>query len=445
MNPKYFGDMPILAVSLIGIVCGILVGVLTVLLASMSPCRKASGVSPVSAVNGMNKEAAPVEMKVKTAGLPVEVALGISHAAAVKKNLLLMMGSFAISIILFLSFSIMIEFMFNAITTLKPWTPDLSVVSEDNSLSISTEVLKELDDIPEIDKSYGRMFAYDLKGSCNGGAMAADLISYEQNQFRWAKDYVIDGSTEPAETVPGQVLVEYDASVKWRVGDKIILVINGKEEELTIAGFLSSTPFHSNDGNHLMICSEETFTKLIGGGYYTIIDMKLSKNATEDTIKEIRRISGDGIKLSDRRESNTSSRAVFYSLAIFVYGFLFVIASITVFNIINSMNMSISSRIRRYGVMRAIGMSGKQVKRMIIAEAATYSVCGCIIGTVLGLLINKSLYELAITSRWGYQWEIPVNYLLIILLIVVLSTMISVIGPTKKVRDMEIITSINCL
>jgi putative ABC transport system permease protein len=95
--------------------------------------------------------------------------------------------------------------------------------------------------------------------------------------------------------------------------------------------------------------------------------------------------------------------------------------------------------------MRAIGMSSKQVRRMVISEAATYSICGCSMGTVIGLLINKALYTLAITSHWGYQWELPVKYLMIILSIVVLSTGISVIGPTKKVRDMEIITSIKCL
>ena len=43
------------------------------------------------------------------------------------------------------------------------------------------------------------------------------------------------------------------------------------------------------------------------------------------------------------------------------------------FNIVNSISMSVSARIKQYGAMRAVGMDNRQLKRMISAEAYTLS------------------------------------------------------------------------
>ncbi len=53
------------------------------------------------------------------------------------------------------------------------------------------------------------------------------------------------------------------------------------------------------------------------------------------------------------------------------------------FNIINSMNISVTSRINYYGIMRAIGMSNKQLRKMVIVESSTYAVSGCLLGVYL--------------------------------------------------------------
>ena len=82
-------------------------------------------------------------------------------------------------------------------------------------------------------------------------------------------------------------------------------------------------------------------------------------------------------------------------LGIYTVGiwFLAIIAMITVFNIMNSISMSVSARIKQYGTMRAIGMSISQVTKMITAEAVTYAAIGSLIGCILGLPIHKFLFK----------------------------------------------------
>ena len=103
-------------------------------------------------------------------------------------------------------------------------------------------------------------------------------------------------------------------------------------------------------------------------------------------------MAGSEFSFSDRRQSNQQSVGAYYSFALFIYGFLVVIALITVFNVVNSINMSVSARIRQYGAMRAIGMSNRQLIKMVTAEAAAYSIAGSIVGCMIGLCINRYLF-----------------------------------------------------
>ena len=126
-------------------------------------------------------------------------------------------------------------------------------------------------------------------------------------------------------------------------------------EEFAISGVLSQCPFNSADGEVILICSESTFQGLTGEEDYTIIDIQLNRRASNTTIDEIRALAGDDVHLSDRRMKNRQAKGAMYSVIVFVYGFLAVIALITVFHVINIIAMSVSARMRQYGAMREIG------------------------------------------------------------------------------------------
>jgi putative ABC transport system permease protein len=129
-NNNYFGEMPLFAISPAGILAGVVVGFLTVLIASFAPANKAASVSPVNAVTGSSEIRPMLRQKNSflTRLLPVDVALGISNATMRKRTLLLMSASVALSIVLFLGFNVFIQFMYSAMKTTKPYTPDVSIL-----------------------------------------------------------------------------------------------------------------------------------------------------------------------------------------------------------------------------------------------------------------------------------------------------------------------------
>lgn len=445
VNSAYFEDMPLFAVSLVSLFSGVAVGFITVILASLSPCRKAAGVPPICAVTGNVSRPGASQSKVPagTARVPVDVALGIHHAFAGKKNILFMIGSYAISIVLFLSFSVLVDFMHQALRPLRPYTPDISIVSGNNTTSLDAGLLEQLKGYPEVKRAYGRMFAYDVPAAAGKEKGKINLISYEENQFRWAEKELVQGSLEEVERGEDSVLAVYSEDLKWQLGDTLTLELPTGNKTVKLAGLLSSSPFSSAPGTRNVICSEEAFHKLAGDQGYTIIDMQLKKNTGDEAISKIRSLTTPQMRFSDQRQSNTEGKSLFYSFSIFVYGFLLVIALITVLNIVNSINNSVSARLGQYGIMRAVGMAEKQVCRMVVLEAAAYAVCGCLAGTLLGLPLHSSLFRMAITSRWGVLWQPPYASLAIIAGVSVLTALLAVIGPVRKLSRMDIVNVVN--
>ncbi|MDE6387754.1 MAG: FtsX-like permease family protein [Lachnospiraceae bacterium] len=446
LSPRYFADMPAFAISIPGIAAGITIGILTVVLASRAPAKRASKASPLAAVTGNANRLAPARKAANTVLCKVDTALGVHHAKASRKNFLLVVGSYALSIILFLSFSTTVDFMKHAIKALSPWSPDVSIVSKDNSCTVDRSLLAALQDNPAVKRVYGRMFAYDLPTEVNGQTGKTMLISYEDNQFEWAKKYLLDGSLKDVQNQTGTGLIvaspQYDNQSAIWTGDTVTLTIGGQSTDIMIAGAVSECPFNTADGD-IIICSEDTFRQLTGAEHYTILDIQLTRKATEDDVDAIRALTGTDYTFSDLRMNNQSVLGATYACKLFIYGFLFLIAMVTVCNIINCVAMSVESRMKQYGGLRAIGLSGRQLTKMIIAETSTYAATGGICGVVLGLLLNKKLFELLVTARWSETWSLPFAELGIIVGIVIFSVILAVRGPIRKIRGMSIIETLN--
>lgn len=442
ISPYYFGDMPALAFSWLGFACGTGIGLVTVLWAARAPARRAARVSPLTAVSGNAAPGTACRKAVRARRLPVETVLGMHHASGSRKNFLLMTGSFAFSIILFLSFSPTLDFMKSAITPLQPYTPDASVVSKNNTCTVPKTLAQQIGELPFIERVFGRSFAYDVPVQINGTDTSAMLVSFEENQFGWAEDMVMEGDLQAARDGKG-VLLLYKEGSGFAPGDTIALHTPQGEQVVNVSATLSYTPFSVSMDTETIICSENLFATLTGQSAYTIIDVQLRRGATDEQVEQIRLLAGSAYAFSDRRLSNSEVRGTYYAFALFFYGFLALIALITVLNIVNSISMSVSARMQQYGAMRAIGMSGRQLLRMVSAETMTYVVCGMAVGCAVGLPLNRIIFENLVTTRWGEAWYVPFGALGTILLVMLFAALLAIRGPAKRIREMSIVDTVS--
>lgn len=441
ITPTWFGEMPGWGISLPGLIFGTLIGLVTVLAASRTPARKASEVSPLTAVSGNASQVSAGKGEVYTGRMHVETALGLHHAAGSRKNLILLTASFALSIILFLGFGIGVDFMKHAIVTLRPYTPDVSVVSPDNSCAIPRSLYRELQENEDIRRVFGRSFAYDLQAEVGGVEKTVMLVSYETYQFDWAAGDLRQGDLEHVTDGSGVLLVE-KPGFAVDTGSEITLETAQGTQQVTVAGVLKDAPFDGGEDVGTLICSEGLFRELTGENGYTILDIQL-RNRSDESVEKIRSAAKEAYSFSDSRSHNREMRAVYFSFALFVYGFLAVVALIAAFHIINSIGMSVSARMRQYGAMRAIGISIRQLQTMIAVETLTYLLGGLAEGLLLGLPLHYCLYRQAITARWGDAWGIPLAECLVIAAVMTASAAAALTGPIRKIRKMSVVDTIS--
>ncbi len=448
LSPTLFEGMPVFGVSYPGIAAGVFVGFITVLLAARSPAKRAAKVSPLTAVSGNAGTVQAAKRAADTRFFKVDMALGIHHATGSKKNFFLVAGSFAFSIILFLAFGTAIDFMHHALTPLRPSAPDIYIYREDNLNQIPKELAGEIAGYPGVKRAYGRSYA-EFTLSADGSTVI--VLSYDEQQFQWAKKSLLEGDLQDAMDGKG-VLCVYREGNPFDTGSSVMISAEGKEKEIYVVGALGDVPFSygtddAGRGADLLICSEELFRQLTGEEDYTVLDVQLERDAADAQVQEIRRAMeqacGGGTAFSDKRISNREVKGASYSMAVFLYGFLAVIALIAFFNIINCIAMSVSARMREYGAMRAIGMSVRQLFRMVLGETATYTIFGVVFGCAVGLPLNRLLFRSLVTSRWGTPWSVPGAELLVIVLIMLASVCMAVTGPAKQIRRMTVVDTIS--
>ena len=254
--------------------------------------------------------------------------------------------------------------------------------------------------------------------------------------FEWTKKAVASGSMKTIDGDTNDILTVFNRDSRLDVGDQVTI----GDTELHIVCVVSSGI--GTESRPALVCTEETFERITGEKNYMNLNVQLTKDASDETVDALRAIAGDLVFI-DRREENKENASSFGVFQTAAYGFLAIIALITVFNIMNSISMSVSARIRQYGAMRAVGMSVCQMTKMIAAEAVSYAVCGLAIGSVGGLFVHRALMNKLVYEHFGGKWEIPFAPLAAAAIIFALSCAAAVYAPAKRIREMEITETIN--
>ena len=174
-----------------------------------------------------------------------------------------------------------------------------------------------------------------------------------------------------------------------------------------------------------------------------MIGVQLGEDADEETVRQVSQFAESDVIFSDGREDNRSDNTTYLAVRIGVYGFLALIGMVTMFYIINSISISVAARTKQYGAMRAVGMDGGQLTRMIKAEAYTYALSGLGAGCILGIPLSYFLYNRLITRYFGTVWHLPMVLLCVIAVFVLVCVTAAVYAPAKRIRNMSVADTIN--
>ena len=434
-----FAAMPVFALSPVGLISGAVVGIVTVLLAAQSPAKRASKVSPMAAVSGNSDTALSVRHTRKRKIRKVERTLGIHHATASKKNWFLLTASFSLSIILFLCISVGLDFAHELFPVTRSWQADtdITLTGYANERVLAQGLSDEISGITGVEHVWGSSYTEHVPAASSRQEIDhVNITSYSEYMLDCAEESLVQGNLSEVYGDSGKAMTVLNKDNPIKVGD--IIQVAGQEIEV-VCGISSGL----YPGEYSIICSQETFARLTGEENYSMIGIQLSRQATDETVKQINSLAGSDVIFTDERQRNQENTNTWLAAKFLLYSFMAIIAMITLFNIINSISMSVTARIKQYGAMRAVGMDGEQLTRMIAAEAFTYAVSGLIVGSGIGIVLSRFLYVRLVTRYFGSQWSLPVVLIAIIVVFDTVSAAAAVYAPAKRIRNMPITATIN--
>ncbi len=120
-------------------------------------------------------------------------------------------------------------------------------------------------------------------------------------------------------------------------------------------------------------------------------------------------------------------------IKILAYGFIVVIVLIGSMNMLNTITVSIMMRRKELAALKSIGMSQKDLKKMVIYEGLLYGFFGSIQGIFFGCLLSYILY-IAVSNTISFEWAIPYQASFITFIMALLISYIAVLIPLRKIQ-----------
>jgi putative ABC transport system permease protein len=127
-------------------------------------------------------------------------------------------------------------------------------------------------------------------------------------------------------------------------------------------------------------------------------------------------------------------------LLFMIYGLLALAVIIAVIGIVNTLGLSVIERTREVGLLRAVGLSRRRLRRMITLESIAIAVLGAVLGLAVGLVIGIALRQSL--SEDLTVLSLPLGSLVVFLVIAVVFGVLAAIVPAVRASRMKVLDAI---
>jgi putative ABC transport system permease protein len=193
-----------------------------------------------------------------------------------------------------------------------------------------------------------------------------------------------------------------------------------------------------------MIVNDTTLEPLFGAEQPSIALVRTEHSASvsqvQDDLKQAIEQRYPTAEVQNQSELKEQSEQQINALLGLVYALLSLAVIVSLFGIVNTLALSIHERTRELGMLRAIGMSRRQVRTMVRYEAVITALIGAILGTVLGVVM-AALVSRPLADE-GFTLSYPVGTLLLLLVLAALAGVVAAIGPARRASRLDVLRAL---
>ena len=310
------------------------------------------------------------------------------------------------------------------------------IVTADNFMPIPSDVAEEIRSVDGVDAvtSFRSGQAQVGKSVVSLQGVTADTVD------RTLKLTVVTGDVESLAD-EDTMLVDKDVAKEkgWKVGDEVPttfgktgdtdLVVGGTYEQNQIAGdYLIG--LETYDANYSQRLDE-------------VVAMTIKPDADPDEVRSELQSTADSsnLQIRDQSEFKDEQRNQINQLLGFIFVLLALAVLIAALGIVNTLALSVIERTREIGLLRAVGMGRRQVRRMVRLESVVIAVFGTLLGLVLGVALGSALVT-ALSGEGIDELVIPYGQLVAYLVVGALIGVLAAVWPARRAARLDILGAI---
>ena len=298
--------------------------------------------------------------------------------------------------------------------------------------------------------------------SAAGDALAESPAAEVVTSVRSEGGLVNGVTTEVGGIEPGTIADAY--VFDWKEGDESVLATLGTEHAVVSANYAEDHDISVGDVLTIRSTADESARVTVVGTFepppfYPLIESVNVSTALFDSLYDRPRnrwtwanVPGEpdtenraaleaaiagfpDTQLETREEWIQREDSDFNEFISFLYVMLTLAVFVSVFGMINTLVLSVYERTREIGMLRAIGMTRRQVRRMIRQESIITALIGAAIGLPLGIflaaLVNRAL------SEYDVRFAIPWGQLIVLTIVAIVIGILAAIMPARRAAKLN--------
>jgi putative ABC transport system permease protein len=259
-------------------------------------------------------------------------------------------------------------------------------------------------------------------------------------RFHWqaGSDAALHGMSDDGAIVTKKFATEHDLAA----GERFQMTTpSGKRLHLRVAGIDARPEF-----NPLGLADVSIAQGLFDRSFETrddrLVFVKLDTGASTASSRALERALAPypGATLRTSAEFEKLNQSWIDGMVGVLYAMLGLSVIVSLFGIINTLALAVFERTRELGTLRAVGMTRRQVRRMMRHESIIVALIGAVLGMTVGLLL-AALVTHALSGE-GLEFQVPAGTMVAFLIVAIVAGILAAILPARRASRINILRAL---
>jgi putative ABC transport system permease protein len=167
----------------------------------------------------------------------------------------------------------------------------------------------------------------------------------------------------------------------------------------------------------------------------TLIDGNVSRSSLEQSLAQF-----PDTKIETETEYVKSQSSWISTMTNLLYVLLALSVIVSLFGMVNTLVLSVFERTRELGMLRAVGLTRRQTRRMVRHESVITALIGAALGLPLGILLAASVTHAV--GKYGLAFSFPVGSIVAFTVTAIVAGVLAAVAPARRASRLDVLSAL---